>query len=226
MDAILPAAGLATRMRGIPKFLLPADTKYTALIEHHIRAMTDIVRTIWIPTRPELVPLLDSLGFAQERIVIVPVTTGTMNHTIQRVLEISSADEFILTMPDTRFLGETPYTPLSTLEMSTLARVACWPIRSSQRGKLGQVRIGDNDLIQEFRDKDSNCTFELAWGAVSFRRTLRSYIHPADPHIGYALKQAVDDGAAVKAITVNGQYFDCGTPEEYVEMLNASEDPT
>ena len=28
MDGILPAAGIASRMRGIPKFLLPTDREY------------------------------------------------------------------------------------------------------------------------------------------------------------------------------------------------------
>ena len=37
MDVILPAAGLAKRMKGIPKFLLPANDEYETLLEIHLK---------------------------------------------------------------------------------------------------------------------------------------------------------------------------------------------
>jgi len=54
MDAILPAAGLATRMHGIPKFLLPSSEEYDSLIGLHIDNLIKHCERIWIPTRPEL----------------------------------------------------------------------------------------------------------------------------------------------------------------------------
>jgi hypothetical protein len=50
VDLILPATGLANRMRGLTKFLLPIDNKYTTLIEYHInnaKKNKEIKRAKW-----------------------------------------------------------------------------------------------------------------------------------------------------------------------------------
>lgn len=218
MDAILPAAGLATRMRGIPKFLLPCDDKYVSLVEVHITQLLEVCETVWIPTRPESVPLLASLGIAQERVAILPIATATMTETVLRVLNLSSSPFFQLVMPDTYFSGEMPYGRLNRAPVC--ADVACWEIRDNQRGKLGQVRISDAGVALELRDKDPHCPFVHAWGALSFSRELARHMRPSDPHVGYALAAAVEQGHAVTAFVLEGRYYDCGTPTEYLEMLN------
>ena len=78
VDLILPAAGLATRMRGLPKFLLPIDNKYTTLIENHINNATKNkeIKNIWIPTRPDLKPILESLDL--NSVNIITMTTSSM----------------------------------------------------------------------------------------------------------------------------------------------------
>lgn len=218
MDGILPAAGLATRMRGIPKFLLPCDDKYVSLVEVHIARLLEVCETVWIPTRPESVPLLASLGVAQERVAILPMTTATMTETVLRVLNLSSAQVFQLVMPDTFFSGELPYGRLKRAPVC--ADVACWSIRDDQRGKLGQVRISEDGMALEMRDKDPDCPFPHAWGALSFSRELAQFMRPSDPHVGYALAGAVRSGLPVTAFVLDGRYYDCGTPREYLEMLN------
>lgn len=217
MDAILPAAGQASRMRGIPKFLLPCNEDYLTLIEVHIANLLRYSETVWVPTRPENVQLLTSIGISQERVVVMPMTTPTMTETVLRILSISSAKFFQLVMPDTFFAGELPYERLS--RQPVCADVACWPIRQGQRGKLGQLRISKEGRVLEMQDKDPLCTFPQAWGALSFSRELIPYMRSSDPHIGYALASAVVDGAPITAFVVNGRYYDCGTAAEYLEML-------
>lgn len=224
MDAILPAAGLASRMRGIPKFLLPADVSYRTLIERHIEALIDLVDTIWVPTRPEQVLLLNSLGIAQEKVVVVPMVTTTMNHTIRRIMEISAASSFMLIMPDTRFIGEQPQRALHTIPEGQLAHLAGWAIRAEQRGQLGQIRRTVAGEVSDVRDKDPHCTYPHVWGALAFHRELMRYIDPADPHVGYAIRAAVNDGQVIGATIMDGMYFDCGTPSEYLNMLRATQD--
>lgn len=218
MDAILPAAGLASRMRGIPKFLLPCNDTYVSLVEVHIANLLEVCETVWIPTRPESVPLLASLGIAQERVVILPLTTATMTETVMRVINLSSAAVFQLVMPDTFFAGELPYGLLN--RAPACADVACWPIRDGQRGKLGQVRISTDGRVLEMQDKDPHCPFPHAWGALTFSRALVPHMRSSDPHVGYALATAVAEGGPVTAFVVDGRYYDCGTPAEYLEMLN------
>jgi UTP-glucose-1-phosphate uridylyltransferase len=216
LDAVIPAAGLATRMRGIPKFLLPCDDEYTTLIELHISQLLQYCETIWIPTRPELVLLLDSLGLAKDRVVILPMQTENMTQTVMKVTQISKQQHFQLVMPDTFFFGEKPYGMLDPFP--SIAELACWKIRSEQKGKLGQVLI-DGKIVTEMKDKDPDCAFEHSWGALTFSRELLDYADSNDPHIGYAVRNALISGRPVTASIVHGKYFDCGTPSEYLNML-------
>ena len=216
MDGIIPAAGLATRMRGIPKFLLPCDSTYNTLIEAHIGALLETCDVIWIPTRPEMVLLLDSLGLAQDRVVLLPMTTSNMTQTVSKVLQIANSDEFFLAMPDTFFQGEKPYIGLRN-ELN-LVDLACWKIRDDQKGKLGQVKI-EGSLAIEIEDKNPACTFEHSWGALAFHRELIRYADMDDPHIGYAVRNSLLKGQKVGSKIIKGKYFDCGTPSEYLNML-------
>jgi dTDP-glucose pyrophosphorylase len=217
MDAIIPAAGLATRMRGIPKFLLPCDDSYTTLIESHIEQLLQICETIWIPTRPEFVVLLNSIGLIEDRVVVLPMQTENMTQTVNRVLAISNSLHFQLIMPDTYFLGEKPYESLQN--SPTMVDLACWSIRTNQLGKLGQVKIAANGVVEDMKDKDPTCVYQHSWGALTFARELMNYSNPSDPHIGYAVKAALNSGQVVTARIMAGKYFDCGTPSEYLDML-------
>lgn len=216
MDAILPAAGRATRMRGIPKFLLPCDIDYKTLIEVHIENLLEICDEIWVPTRPEQVLLIESLGIESDRVIILPMQTQTMTETVLRCSRVSRASNFILAMPDTYFFGQLPYRLLST--ETNLVDLACWKIRQSQKGKLGQVKTVGNQVV-EIVDKDPNCEFDLAWGALTFNVNLLSYADMSDPHIGYAVKKALADTQLIDAKVIDGSYYDCGTPTEYLELL-------
>jgi len=217
LDAIIPAAGLASRMRGIPKFLLPCDSSYTTLMEMHIEQLIPICETIWIPTRPDLVVLLDSLGFAKDKVVILPMSTDNMTQTVNRVLKIANASHFQLIMPDTYFHGAKPYQKLSN--PPPVAELACWKIRPEQAGKLGQVEITSNGLVSGIQDKDPTCTYPYSWGALAFARKLMDFAKDTDPHIGYAIKTAFLSGEVLTAHATEGDYFDCGTPSEYLNLL-------
>lgn len=217
MDAIIPAAGLATRMRGIPKFLLPCDNSYTTLIELHISQLLEVCETVWIPTRPELVLLLDSLGIARDRVVVLPMQTDNMTQTVLRVASIAKTHNFQLIMPDTHFLGEKPYGLLSSAPV--MADLACWSIRPDQKGKLGQVKVSAEGIVEDMKDKDPLCDYPISWGALTFSRKLIEHAKASDPHIGYAVKTALEAGEQITARVIDGKYFDCGTPTEYLSLL-------
>jgi choline kinase len=221
MDGILPAAGSASRMRGIPKFLLPCSDQYQTLIERHLENLLKYCETVWIPTRPELVNLLQSLGLSSDRVVIVSLSTQSMTETVLKIARISSADNFILCMPDTYFHGELPYEELANIDSDL--RLACWKIRKEQMGKLGQIEFADskiaNGKILNSRDKDANCEFEHSWGALSFNRKFIELGKPEMPHVGYIINPAINAGLDIQGFTLKGQYFDCGTPMEYLQLI-------
>ena len=221
MDGIVPAAGSAVRMRGLPKFLLPASTSYETLLERHVSNMLDYCDTIWIPTRPDLVPLLQSLGFASDRVVVVSLSTQSMTETALKIANISSAEKFMLCMPDTYFYGELPYQELS--ELYSDAKLACWRIRPEQMGKLGQVEFehskAESGKILTSKDKDPECKFEHSWGAMSFNRKFIQLGQPEMPHVGYIINPALDSALDVQGFSLDGEYFDCGTPKEYLQLV-------
>jgi choline kinase len=220
VDGILPAAGLATRMRGLPKFLLPCDDQYTTLIEKHVTNLLRTCETVWIPTRPEQTILLETLGLSSDRVVVVPMTTGTMTQTVLRLAKISGTPRFVLVMPDTYFFGEQPYEYLATSKNEL--NLACWDIRPEQRGKLGQVLIegGNKGTILDSKDKDLDCVFPHSWGAMAFDRSILDFAEASMPHTGYLIKPALLAGKSVEGSVMSGKYFDCGTPREYLQMLD------
>ena len=217
MDAILPAAGLAKRMRGIPKFLLPADKEYNTLLEIHLSNLAAICNNIYLPTRPELVPIIKSLDFNQENLIITEMVTTTMCETVLKTVDLSESESFLLIMPDTFFVGQKPYSQLDS--NTDFCNLACWEIRDSQRGKLGEVKINQENSVVDMVDKKPDNGYKYSWGALTFNKKLVKYINADEPHIGYAVKNGIDAGEKVFASVVDGKYYDCGTPSEYVELL-------
>tara|TARA_X000000368_G_scaffold108809_1_gene84644 strand:+ start:7272 stop:7943 length:672 start_codon:yes stop_codon:yes gene_type:complete len=216
-DVILPAAGLASRMRGLPKFLLPANDQYESLLEIHLSNLIGKCENIYLPTRPELSPIIKSLDFDLDNLKIIEMTTRTMSETILETINLSNSKNYTLIMPDTYFLGEKPYDNL--LGFKNFCNLACWEIRDSQRGKLGEVKVNKLNEVEEIVDKKPKNGFKYAWGAVSFSRDLKKYIDIKDPHIGYAVKQSILNNEKVNSFKVRGKYFDCGTPDEYAQLL-------
>jgi hypothetical protein len=189
------------------------------LIERHVIELLEFCETVWIPTRPEQTILLESLGLSSDRVVIVPMTTSTMTQTVLRLCAISGAERFIMVMPDTYFSGEQPYEYLATGDSEL--NLACWRIRHEQHGKLGQVLIqgSPEGEVHESRDKDPNCQWPHSWGAMAFNRGALSSATPDMPHTGYMIPELLGAGVKIRAKVMDGNYFDCGTPREYLNML-------
>lgn len=221
VSAILPASGLATRMRGLPKFLLPCDVNYLSLIERHIQNLLNFCETIWIPVRPDLLPLVESLSLSSDRVILLSIQSSSMTETIRRVVQLSSSERFVMVMPDTYFSGELPYESLAQSESSLY--LSCWEIRESQFGKLGQVKLGVLEKhtypVLSSKDKDPTCRFPHSWGAMAFDADIMQMASDSMPHTGYLIGPAIAEGLAVRANVLDGKYFDCGTPSEYLEML-------
>lgn len=220
MHAIVPTAGLATRMRGLPKFLLPCDDEYLTLIERHVLGLLEVCDVVWIPTTYLNSQLIQGLGLDPRRVVALPMSTKTMSESVLRVASLSSSDRFIMAMPDTYFFGEQPYTYLSAAE-SDLA-LACWKIRPEQKGKLGQVQFGDSEQskVSDSKDKEVECDYDFFWGAMQFNRAFIGVANPEVAYSGIWINPAISKGLLVEGKVMEGQYFDCGTVNEYFSLLD------
>lgn len=149
---------------------------------------------VWIPTRPELAPLLESLKLPSDRVVVVSLSTQTMTETVSRTAKLSPAERFIVAMPDTFFFGENPWPSLA--QSNSLLFTALWNIRTEQVGKLGQINL-NGDSVLDCQDKNPLCNYPFIWGAMSFNRELLSLAQADFPHIGYMINPAINHGFEV-----------------------------
>lgn len=217
IHGILPAAGLATRLRRLPKFLLPSDDDARTLIERHIESLERVCDVIWLPVRPDLIQLVHDLNLGR-KIVPVAISTNSMTETVLRVTAISSANKFVLGMPDTAFIGEYPYQNLANEVQDSNLSLALWHTHENQRGKVGSIEFVDGRVLGSI-DKNSDTKYPYHWGAMSFDREFIRILNDDMPHTGYGIRDALAASLIVSANVVNGEYFDCGTFPEYRRFL-------
>lgn len=227
MIGILPAAGLALRMRGLPKFLLPCSETYESLLERHLQQLVPYCDEVWIPTRDYILPYLREWGLLSGSSRAIPVNTETMTETIKVALDTDAkAEHFVLAMPDTYFLqSEFSYgrflEGLAEEFGDSTFHLAAWDIRVDQVGKVGQIKLNDRGDVIESVDKQAKCTFPHLWGSMAFsRKVFEAHMQERDPHTGYGIARAISTGARVTATVIEGEYFDCGTPSEYWSLLS------
>jgi len=101
----------------------------------------------------------------------------------------------------------------------SIASICIWKLRKSQHGSVGQVNIS-GDRVLSVRDKDESCNFPYVWGTVAWKKQLNKYIDAKDPHIGYAVQKATENGEKINYVLNDGYYFDCGTVEQYWKLIN------
>ena len=165
---IIAAAGQASRLNGIPKFLLPliGDDKY--LLNRTINILKECgVDKINIGlseyTNKIAEPFIDGLNVSK-------CSTKTMNETIQ-ILNKDHGNISICIMPDTYF--DNPSGVPKSVELlknnDSIASICIWKLRKSQRGSVGQVEI-DGDRVVSVNDKDENCNFPYVWGTVAWKK--------------------------------------------------------
>ena len=218
MHGILPAAGQAMRLRRLPKFLLPCDSEASTLIEKHIESMEPYCEVIWLPVRADLVPLVSDLNLG-EKVIPLPLKTNTMTETVMKTAEISGSDKFLLGMPDTAFSNEYPYQRIaSTLNNHTLS-LALWETSPTQLGKVGSVEIHQN-VITNSIDKSSKIQYRYHWGAMAFNRHYLELLDYGMSSIGYGIKICIERSIEIDYSIFNGDYFDCGTFNEYKRFIN------
>lgn len=210
---LIPAAGTASRMRGLPKFLLPVSDNVQTLVEHHVELMANFVERIVIPTRPENYELLERLELP-DYVEIKAITTSTMSETVVEVLDQEDFETCILGMPDTYYASRNPYEILSR-EPQLDINLALWATKPSQRGQVGSVELDLNNRVVRCEDKSLEWNFGQHWGALRFNSSALNLLDPRTPHVGFIINPALEAGLLVGGQLMEGEYFDCGTFAEY-----------
>ena len=221
MIGIIPACGNATRMGGIAKFNLKIPQSDETLISWHIKSQLEYCDKVIILVKKEHE---DSLNIFKNnnKIIILVEQTSSMSETVLRATEKFYADEYVVGMPDTFVTGDNPYKEIVTNNINSHLNLGVFKIKESQKGKLGQISIIDG-VVLDCIDKDINCNYEYSWGFLRFNRSILKLIDKQTSHIGYVINPAIKEKLLVMASIVNGEYFDCGTQDEYQELLKTFE---
>lgn len=218
MIGLIPASGKASRIGGLPKFALPCDQNNTTLLARQVNQMSFYVDKIIVSTTKAWYELVKSFALPKTEIVIIE--PSTMNDAVIRMAKEFDSYNYLIGMADTYFDGENPYINLSKSIENNLISVACWPIHSDLKGRVGQVDIVKNHII-DVKDKTTDCDYEYMWGALAFNKDILMQLNKFNAHPGIDLPNLIIDNFYKHyAFKVDGQYFDVGTLTGYRKLLN------
>jgi CTP:molybdopterin cytidylyltransferase MocA len=216
---ILPAAGRATRINGLPKYLLPVPDGH--LLGVHTARMLDAgARVVLIGAGYHNLGLI--CQYAPANAESFTANSRTMSETVLAARSLTRGADVLFGMPDTYWTAPDVYQQLARLLSNGVdVAVAVWSMRDDQRGQLGQVAINNITRVQKVVDKDPDCLFPWSWGALAWKPAFWDCIDPMTPHVGYAVQAAIEAGLSVMAVRVEGDYHDCGTFEQYARLCIA-----
>lgn len=214
---LIPCSGTATRMNGIPKFLLPC--KQGNLLNNTIKEFKLAgINKIYLSITRENEHFIIPFNQDDNDIKYIVKNTKTMSETVQELTVIKSR-KYILMMPDTYFdLNAKELVRMNVMLNKYQIVVILWKIKAYQYGKLGQVEI-DNNGVVAIKDKDPECRYPYSWGVIGWRHTVNHLIDRDTPHIGYIINSALENAIPVGYILCDTDYYDCGTPSEYFTMI-------
>lgn len=217
MIGLIPASGKATRFNGLPKFSLPCDTDSTSLIKRQVDQMLPYVDKVVVCTSLKWKDLVESFNLDADLIIVEP---STMNGAVFEMVDKYDSDSYLIGMADVYFKDENPYEKLSKYTKEYLITVACWKIDEILQGKVGQVELVENKIL-DLQDKQPNCLYPHMWGAIGLKKEALHEIYRTDPHLGTLLiKEIYDNFNNHYAFQVDGKYFDVGSMVNYKNLLN------
>lgn len=224
MIGLLPAAGNATRINGLPKYLLPIPGSY--LLERHLSGMRAVgCNAILVGSNGENERLLkDYAGDAQ---VYYAFEHRTMTATVLSSRHHYDAHENILfSMPDTYWDSPAVYLPLQmALWSGADVAVALFRSREGQHQEGGMCAVDVRRHVISVVDKPEQIDYLhcYIWGALAWTPRYWEHLDADDPHVGYGLNRAIAAGLDVRAVVCSGQFWDCGTPDRYFACIRALE---
>ena len=219
---IIPLAGNATRMKNIPKFLLPCKNNYS-LLDNTI----EIFNKNNIQNIISGVSLINDTILGNFTITKIVMSTKTMSETVhniikhidENILDKTPIYKNILIMPDTYFTINTELNDMINMLNKYDIVVIVWKIKDYQIGKVGQCKIINNE-IRDVIDKDISCNYEHFWGIIGWNSSMNKYIDPSWETIGLLINRSIELNIKVGSIVCDSNYYDCGTYLEYFKMIN------
>lgn len=218
MIGIIPAAGKAERMLGLPKMLLPVPPQTTLIARMRDSIMALKPRKICIGSNGVNMALLEPFDRMQIRLYYA--YTATMSETVLEAQRFTQSGERVLFgMPDTYVEDAAAFEKLSdALDGGADVAVGLFVTPDAWRHKRGMCRV-EGDRVVEVIDKPQDTDLFWAWGVLAWRPVFWQSIDASDTTVGYALSRAIHAGLNVRAVTMDGYFYDCGTHDEYFRLI-------
>jgi UTP-glucose-1-phosphate uridylyltransferase len=220
MIGIIPCAGHATRLHGLPKYLLPLGDSY--LLAILVRRMFAAgVSRVYIGANSENYDLVER--YVPDGCTVYLVNSKTMSETVLAGRKYAGDSDVLFGMPDSWWEDDSVYTSLA-LEVKTNPIVAAlFAARPEQKAKLGLCEVlvnGITRVVDKPAPDRKEYEIELAWGALAWKAEFWQFILPSDPHVGFAMQRAIDHKVRVKSsYKWKREYWDCGTFNEYAACI-------
>lgn len=220
MIGIIPAGGKAERMGGIPKMLLPIPTASggAALMDVLMDRMEAAGPSeIVIGANHERSRLAGRYG---KRARFPLWQTETMSEMVMRAPNPKKdKPSALFGMPDTFFEDEQAFPKLlRALDKGYDVAVGVFVARPGQHREGGMCKVRYS-YITEVIDKPDTPVSRYIWGVLAWQPTFWEHMDAADPHVGYAIPRAIAAGLKVRAVLMQGGFWDCGTPERYFALI-------
>lgn len=229
MIAIVPAAGLGTRMaqitHGRPKELLSLGRRSVLqrIVDEALEADADEVIVISSPQKPEL----DEAALSIPKVRVVHQTEP--RGLADAVLTVESEDDVLVMLGDCAFHGGSPSPRMATLVFRGIdGCIAVEEVSDDEVSRYGICEVDGMGSIRRILEKPSPmdtssrhavaARFAFTPGVWSHLRQIYAELGgPPDLPLTPILQRAIDTGVELKAVAVQpGQTrADCGTPEEY-----------
>ena len=222
INYIITAAGQASRLNGIPKFLLPVSKK-NYLLKFHI----ELIKKTFLEKNVQIVIGTNNINSEILKnlypdLNILEFESNSMVETVIKSQKDFREEESVYgcIMPDTYFSDHEIYSKMYKKIQYLDAVVAVWRIGEEQVGKLGQCDIDNSDMLTNVIDKNPECKLPFFWGSLMWKKSFNKFLELEDQHFGDTLNRALEKGIKIGVVYAEGDYFDCGTFEEYKKLLN------
>lgn len=216
MIGLIPAAGKATRMQGLPKYLLPIPGNFL------LRLVTERIGSrCYIGANTENYELVRSYLRTGDTAYLI--NSKSMPQTILAGKRYAGDSNVVCAMPDTFWTDDFVISSLENcLTAGAICAVALFAVSDAQSKRLGMCHtvLGTFGLtLVKVEDKPERSASRRAWGVLAWSPEFWQYIREDDAHMGIALQRAIDAGVEIAAVHADGRYYDCGTPDEYFTLI-------
>jgi len=229
--AVLPAAGLGTRMveitNGAPKELLPVAGRPVLqwVIEECFAAGAERAVVVTSPGKPEIAAFLKRYGDRRVSLAIQPEPVGLADAVVRG---LSPGGAALVPMPDCLFPSGSPASALAeAVRMGAYGAVGIHKVPRSDVHQYGVVGFDSTGRVDRLVEKPSPANAPSHW-AVAGRFALSAdavnallELPERFANLVELLAEGLSRGRRIEAIPVVQEAFDCGRPEGYRDAVAA-----